>query len=230
VSRKPVLILKHGKLPLGHLTAALEKANVPYEICQTGAGEVPPEDMDSIAGIVMMGGMMGVYEQDKYPWLSREIGWVDRFIETGKPVFGICLGCQILSHIYDGEVYSGEKGLSVGFKPIELVDDDPVFGSELEGCHVPLFHGDTYDLPETAERMVRGFFYYEQAARFAENVYGVQFHPEATAEVVRCWYDYGQSDPRFPQDVAFEEFITDAEKRLPATQHWLEQFIGRLFG
>ena len=229
MSRKPILVLKHGKIAAGHLLTAFENLNIPYQICNTANGDIPPEDMDAFSGVAVMGGMMGVYEHDKYTWLSREIDWVDRFIETGKPVFGICLGCQMLAHIFDGEVYSGEKGLNVGFKRIELMDEDPTFGEELADCHVPVFHGDTYTLPDRAERMARGSYYYEQGARFAENVYGTQFHPEVTEDIIREWYEHALKDKRFQETLTLEELLDQAEKYLPKTQDWLEKFLGRLF-
>ena len=50
-----------------------------------------PSDADIL---VVLGGPIGVYEVDRYPFLRDEFAAVEKAIARGKPILGICLGAQ----------------------------------------------------------------------------------------------------------------------------------------
>jgi GMP synthase (glutamine-hydrolysing) len=145
--------------------------------------EIP--DADEIDGLIIMGGPMGVYEQDKYPWLKDEIAFIKSAIENEKQVFGVCLGAQLIAHALGARVYP-HKQKEIGWFPIEKTRerDDRFhdFPSPLTVLH---WHGDTYDLPRGAKNLFRSAICENQAFSFADNVIGVQFHLEASEDILK---------------------------------------------
>ena len=232
MSTKPIVIFNHGctQASLKKAEDTLTELGHTFIVCQLEHGNVLPA-VEDVHGCVLMGGPMSVYEEEKYPWLKNEKIWVKSFIKTGKPVFGICLGCQILAELYGGQVYRGEKGISIGFREAHLhVTDDPIFGNELKNAHVYAWHQDTFK-PAQGQRLMQGVMYNEQAVKFADNVYGVQFHPEVTLETMKKWYARDSQCPEMSKKLpCIHQETQKAAEHLPPVHLWLQNFMGRLFG
>ena len=194
-------------------------------------------DVSTVDGCVIFGGGVSVYQEQEHPWLVAEKQFVKQMCgvgkpvpgkpEPGKPVFGICLGAQLLAEIYGGAVTPGAHGVSMGFRPVDIrVVDDEIFGDELIGTSPYNWHGDVYTLA-SGERLAGGINYPQKAAKFAENVYGVQFHPEITEAILTAWY---KEDPNVPENApGLAQDLISAKLHLPAVHVWLEKFLGRLF-
>ena len=231
---RQILILCHNRVKphICKIADVLHRLKIPYEICHTSHGQRLPKDTENYRGVIIMGGPMGVYDHVNLEWLAREIAWLDEFVKSGKPVFGICLGCQMLAHIYGGTVYLGEKGLNIGFREIHLTGEDRVFGDELEGSKVMNWQGDTYTIADHCEQLASGEVYHQQAVKFADKVYGVQFHPETLESTIERWYENPKKqDERFCDKACppKEDVLSEAHKHLPQVHDWLEKFIERLF-
>lgn len=113
--------------------------------------------------LVIMGGPMGVYEQDENPWMNYEIIRVAERIMANRPTLGVCLGSQVMAAAMGAEVYNGPHN-EVGFKPVTL--NDAARGSGLEsigGVPVLHWHGDTFDLPKGATLLASTDLYTNQA-------------------------------------------------------------------
>lgn len=231
IQNKKIAIFSHGTTPrIGSIQLALEKANISWKIFELGKGDKAPETLDEFDGIILMGGPMSSYQTDEFPWLKDEMIYVEKMIEAGKPVFGICLGCQMLAGMHEGEVFAGDKGFSVGFRHLYIHEPDDTFGDELKGLNGFSWHGDTYKLGEGCDRLITGSFYHEQGVKFGENVYGVQFHPEVTEGIIQAWYMRDIQNDCLPECAKpMHEVIKEAKEHLPPVHIWLEKFIIRLF-
>jgi len=75
--------------PLGIIGEALEAVGIDAEYVRLFAGEPVPDDMRKVAGLAVMGGSMSVYEQEQYPFLSKEIRLIEAALRAGKPVLGM---------------------------------------------------------------------------------------------------------------------------------------------
>ena len=62
-------------------------------------------DADSIDWLIIMGGPMSVYEEQKYPWLVEEKKFIHQVIHKNKVVLGICLGSQLIADVLGAKVY-----------------------------------------------------------------------------------------------------------------------------
>ncbi|MBO9155098.1 type 1 glutamine amidotransferase [Chitinophaga sp. GCM10012297] len=129
------------------------------------------EDFDML---VVMGGPMGIYDEADYPWLRDEKKFIRQSIDSGKPVLGVCLGSQLLADVLGAKVYPN-RHKEIGWFPVQFHPE--LNNGELVVCH---WHGDTFDLPEGAVRLAESAACKNQAYRYGDRVYGLQFHLETT--------------------------------------------------
>src|SRR5262252_8110680 len=93
-----VLVVQHVAFEgLGTIADALRDAAVHAEYIRADQGHPIPASIGEAAGLIVMGGPMGVYEQDRYPFLQDEIRLIETALGKDKPVLGICLGSQLLA-------------------------------------------------------------------------------------------------------------------------------------
>jgi len=158
-----------------------------------GAGVPEPDD---VAGLVVMGGPMGAYETDQYPFLVAECHLMAELVRRGRPVLGVCLGAQLLAQALGAKVFAGH-GPEIGFGTVQLTAagrKDSLFTPV--GPSLPVFHwhGDTFDLPEGATLLASSPEYPHQAFRFGACVYGLQFHVEPNSDTWTAWRDHLPAD------------------------------------
>ena len=181
------LVLRHTQAEgLGLLANVLRELGIHHRYLDLGRGEPLPRDIRSVGGLIVLGGPMAAYEADKYPFLAAESGLVERALTAGRPVLGICLGAQMIAQALGARVYPGERR-EVGWAPITLTEDgrdDPVFGGEDDELVAFHMHGDTYELPPDARNLATSALYEQQAFRWGDLVYGLQFHLEFTEAII----------------------------------------------
>ena len=154
-------------------------------------------DWREFGAVVVMGGPMGAYQEDEHPWLAPEKRLLREAVDAGMPVWGVCLGAQLLASALGARVYRGETP-EVGVLPVELTPEaaaDPVFAAAPQGFHTLQWHGDSFDLPAGATLLAGSPMYPNQAFRVGRS-YGIQFHIEVPLELATEWGDvpaYAQS-------------------------------------
>lgn len=181
------LVLRHTQAEgLGLLANALREMGVHHRYLDLPRGEPLPRDLRGIGGLIVLGGPMAAYEQEKHPFLATESALVERMLAAGRPILGICLGAQLIAQVLGARVYAGERR-EVGWKPITLTDDgldDPLLAGGDPSLTVFHMHGDTYELPADARHLARSDAYEQQAFRYGDLVYGFQFHLEFTDTII----------------------------------------------
>ncbi len=186
-SVKPVLVLRHGAdIPPGYLGDVLAASGRPVETVPLYAGARVPDGFDYSA-VVSLGGVMGAYDVDRYPYLAAEKRYLADAVRRDIPVLGICLGCQLLADALGGRAYRA-PAVELGF--IELVLSaagarDPVVAAF--DAPTLVWHQDTWDPPPDAAVLARTDRYL-QAFR-SGSALGIQPHPEATPEIVKAWVE-----------------------------------------
>ncbi len=136
--------------------------------------------MDLVAPdlVVMMGGPMGVYETEAYPWIACEIERLSHRLAADRPTLGVCLGAQMMAAALGATVYPGPSK-EVGFAPIALNEAGAASPlRHIAGVPVLHWHGDTFDLPPGTELLASTEQYRHQAFRRGANLFGLQCHPE----------------------------------------------------
>lgn len=135
----------------------------------------------------VFGGAMHPDQEESHPWLTGEHRFLQRALEHELPVFGVCLGAQLLAKAAGASVHPAAEP-EVGWLPVELTDAaaaDPVFAAAPARFDAFQWHHYTYDLPAGAVELARGATC-TQAFRLGAAV-GIQFHAEVTAGQVSQW-------------------------------------------
>ncbi len=179
-----VLVVLHAATePLGALGPPLVDAGLTLDE-RLVPGPLPPS-LDGYQGIIVMGGSMGVYEADRFPFLRTEIALLSQAIARGLPALGVCLGSQILAAAGGARVYPGPAP-EVGFHAVERIADDPWLEGWPERFEPLHWHGDTFELPRGATLLASSSAYRHQAFRLG-NALGLQFHVETTEQMAVSW-------------------------------------------
>jgi len=170
---------------LGTFREAFTRRGVEVEELKAYEGEIPETDRFDI--LVILGGPMGVYEEEKYPFLKEEKELIKNSLSEGKKVLGICLGAQLIADALGSKVYKGEWEKEIGWKPVYPQDHlEMIYRDEINVFH---WHGDTFELPEGAVRMASSAMYKNQAFRVGNLAVGLQFHLEVEPEGIERWID-----------------------------------------
>ncbi|MDP9023601.1 MAG: type 1 glutamine amidotransferase [Actinomycetota bacterium] len=213
-------------------------ATRPWRLVDVSAG-APFPDLDDVRGIVVLGGSMGVHDTADHPWLEGEIAGLRAALRRGVPLFGICLGVQLLGAILGGEVRA--RGVpEIGFVPLERTAegrDDPVFAGWPDGAATLFIHDDeVVRLPDGAVATLTGSDGVA-AWRAPDGLsYGVQFHPEVDAAQVAAWCSEPRNRIRFERaGVDPDALAAEADRREPYVRavglalvgRWLDAVVGR---
>ena len=158
-----------------------------YEITCTRLFDTEPlPSIDTIDLLIIMGGPMSVNDEQIYPWLAQEKAFIQRAIETGNPVLGICLGAQLIASAMDAKVFPN-PAKEIGWFPIHSVKSNEEkafsFPEELDVFH---WHGETFSLPAGAVRIAESRGCENQAFQLGRHVIGLQFHLETTPDSARA--------------------------------------------
>jgi GMP synthase (glutamine-hydrolysing) len=177
-----VLILRHEPFEhLGHF------AEVLGDYVYHDLGEPLPQESHS--GLIIMGGPMSA--NDNLPGLKEEMGVIKKALHDDVPVLGICLGSQLIAKALGARVYRN-KEMEIGWEKVWLTEagkKDAVMGGIASPETFFHWHGETFDLPQGAEWLAYSEKCRHQAYRYGRKVYGLQFHPEVTAEMIEDWCD-----------------------------------------
>lgn len=146
---------------------------------------IPPLEGYDI--LLVMGGPMDVWEQDKHPWLAREIAAIRDWVTAGRPYLGICLGAQLLAVAMGGEVALMRGPPEVGMSQVR-VEPDPIFRGVPALCTCFQWHGaEVAELPPNARRLATSPGCGVQAFAVGAAAYGLQFHMELTDTTAEEW-------------------------------------------
>jgi len=137
--------------------------------------------------LVVMGGPMNIYEEDRYPWLAQEKACIAEAIAHGRLVLGICLGAQLIADVLGGPVTKNAYK-EIGWFPVKLsaaAADSPLFHDFPKEFMAFHWHGDTFALPPGAQHMAASVACAQQAFTYSDKVVGLQFHLESTPASVQ---------------------------------------------
>jgi GMP synthase-like glutamine amidotransferase len=142
-------------------------------------------DIDDFDWLVIMGGSMNIYEEEKYPWLREEKNFIAEAIAGKKIALGVCLGSQLIADVLGGRV-SKNRYKEIGWLPVSLTREAKnsfifsTFPNRFTAFH---WHGDTFRIPPGAARMAESEGCANQAFEYGR-VIGLQFHIEYSVDSI----------------------------------------------
>jgi GMP synthase (glutamine-hydrolysing) len=190
----------------------------------------PLPDPSAPAGVVVTGSPAMV--SDREAWSERAGEWLVRSLEAGTPILGICYGHQLLAQALGGEVGPNPRGREIGTVPLALVpdaSDDPLLGALGASTSVQVTHVESVlALPDGARVLASSQADPHHVYALGERTWGVQFHPEFDADVMRRYVD---ARAQIMRDEGLDPEAIRAEIReTPAATALLSRFVSLLDG
>jgi GMP synthase-like glutamine amidotransferase len=216
---KPVAIFRHAPTEgAGYFATVLERAGVPWTLVKVDAGEAVPADPREFSGLAFMGGPMSV--NDDLAWIAPVLRLIRESVDAGVPVLGHCLGGQLISKALGGMV-SRNPVKEIGWGDVTVTDVPAArrwFGQAPSSFVSFHWHGETFSIPEGAERVLGNAHCENQAFVFGPHL-AMQCHIEMTAEMIDTWCDTGAGEISRSKSPAVQAVATikqDVDARLRA--------------
>lgn len=172
-------------------------------------------ELSAFDWLIVMGGPMSVYDEEKYNWLQGEKEFIRNSIQADKIVIGICLGAQLIASALDAKVFpNGEK--EIGWFPVSISNNlqtNNILGEDSVPITVFHWHGDTFDLPENSIRIASSEACLNQAFLYHKKVVGLQFHFEVTEKSLQQMIAF------CGDELVAGRYIQSAEKMLEKVHH-----------
>lgn len=191
------------EVPAGVLAEWLSEWQVPFRTVRADLDEELPADP---AAVIVLGGAMGVHDEDRHPFLRPLKQFMAGLLATGTPQLGTCLGGQLLSEVAGGEVAShrrGEKGLvEIGLTGAGVAD--ALFAGVDRHFQAFQWHNDSFSIPPGARHLAESSACPGQAFRVG-NAWGLQFHPEVDAAIATAWSRRAGTGSEYADQLALVE-------------------------
>jgi GMP synthase-like glutamine amidotransferase len=223
-------VLQHVPFePPGIIETWIRKKNHKLTKTKFFADDSIPE-ISSFDWLVVMGGPMSTYEEEKYYWLKKEKEFIKSAIKNNKVVIGICLGSQLIAAALGAKVYPN-KYKEIGWFPVRTTDHSAkhnLFSSLPKELNVFHWHGDTFDLPDGTVLLAESEGCKNQLFIWEERVIGLQFHVEITEELIKGLIENGRAELKKDTYVQLEDEILKRTDLVPQCNFIMEDLLYNL--
>ncbi len=222
LSRKIAVVIHKETTSPGLVGEKIVAMGYDLDIRAPVLGHPLPGDLENYAGVVVLGGPMSV--NDNEPYLQQEMAWVQQVLDARLPYLGICLGAQMLAKVLGAQVDTHPSELEeIGYYPVQAATaGTALFPSEL---YVYQWHSQGFEIPADAVLIAEGQDFPNQAFRWGDRSYGLQFHPEMTAQMLDFWTERGADLLGGPNTQSREQQFTNHHRYQQAVDLWLEAFL-----
>jgi len=188
---------------------------------------MPDPNCDYKAALVF-GGAENLSESADVAYIQEELTWIEGWLKTNKPLLGFCLGGQMLAQALGARVAPHPEGYhEVGYFEIHPAEESNGFLDQ--PMHMYQWHKEGFEVPDGATVLAHGRGHFpNQAFRYGDNVYGLQFHPEVDASVFSTWLDEVRDIHKKPGAHEPGKQLADAELHDAPAGQWLDGFLRNL--
>ncbi len=179
-----------------YISKWLHHQSIPVKDVNLWSGDDLPE-VDEVSFLIIMGGPMNIYEEEKYPWLIKEKKFIRNVIDHNIPVLGICLGAQLISDVLGGTVtrlsYPEYGWVSVS-RTTQVTESLPFSSIIPNDLIVFQWHQDTFSIPPGAIHLFKSDTCPHQGFIYNNSTIGLQFHPELDEHDIRMFLELVEKD------------------------------------
>ena len=164
-------------------------------------GDEAPGSVREWDAIMVFGGAMHPDQDAEHPWLEGEIVFLERALDAGVPLFGVCLGSQLIARAAGAWIGPAEAP-EVGWHRVDLNEwgvTDRVLGVLPMTVEAFQWHYYTFGLPQGAIELAASPVA-RQAYRLGDRAWGIQFHAEVEREMLAAWFRDGREELGVPVD------------------------------
>jgi GMP synthase (glutamine-hydrolysing) len=137
--------------------------------------------------LIVLGGPIGVYERDAYPFIADEVAAIGARLQANKPILGICLGAQMMASALGARVAPGPVK-EIGWAPLVLTAAGRQSAlAPLGSSPVLHWHGDNCELPAGCAHLAATEHCPVQAFMRTPSQLGLQFHLETEPPRFESW-------------------------------------------
>jgi GMP synthase (glutamine-hydrolysing) len=188
MATRTVMAIRHVHFEdLGVFAAVFAQHGFAVRYVEAGVDDLAGVDPRAADILVVLGGPIGVYEADRYPFLADALRLIERRLAAGAPTLGICLGAQLIARAMGADVYPGGQK-EIGWAKVTLTER-ALPGPLRHFADTPVlhWHGDTFDLPHGTDLLASTALFPHQAFAAGANVLAFQFHPELAPAGFERW-------------------------------------------
>jgi GMP synthase (glutamine-hydrolysing) len=221
---RPILIIVHQEHSSPGLVGELLQAKgYELDIRRPCLGEPLPQTMQDHTAAIIFGGPMSANDDETLPFIRAELEWLPIAINSGKPFLGICLGAQLLARSLGATVSPHPTEMrEIGYMPIYPATGETFLSGLAQVYH---WHREGFELPQGARLLATGSLFPNQAFRYGETAYGVQFHPEITADLIERWTSAAADQLELPEAQSRETQLQKHAQFGNQMKQWLSQFL-----
>lgn len=183
-----------------------------------------PATMEEHDAVAIFGGPMSANDDHTLPFIRTELNWIPTALNAGKPLLGICLGAQLLARVLGATVAPHSADMTeIGYFPIVPTPS----GQEYFNGPLNIYHWNRegFELPQGSVLLAAGATFSQQAFRYNETAYGLQFHPEVTGAMVDKWTTLGAEQLTLPGAQSRDEQLQRHIFNDQAVEDWLKGFV-----
>lgn len=226
-----LLIILHGeKSTPGKVGLALEARGFDLDDRRPVLGHSLPDTLEDYGAVVVFGGPQSAND-DHLPGIRAELDWLEQTaLPSGKPLLGICLGAQQIARVLGAKVGPHPEGIvEIGYHSVAPTGECSTFLDETTVFYQ--WHSETFEIPSDAVHLAENEAFPGQAYRYDGCVYGLEFHPEMTREMVVSWSTYDESSHKLDLEGAqcHDTQMQGYDRHAVRSDRWLNDFLDECF-
>lgn len=226
--RRILVVVHQATSEPGLVGQVLRSNGYSLDVRCPAVGDALPKLLDAYSGVIVFGGPMSANDDDTLPFIRSELDWIPQVLEAEKPYLGVCLGAQLLARVLGATVKLHPEGIhEIGYSAVQptLHSHNPFAAL----THVYHWHQEGFEIPTDAVLLATGEVFPNQAFRYG-HAYGVQFHPEITADMIDRWTGNAPDQLVLPGAQSYEMQVEKHQRHAASVESWLKGFLLQWLG
>jgi GMP synthase (glutamine-hydrolysing) len=226
---KALLIVHQETSDPGRIGRLLREGGFALDTRCPNLGDPLPPTLDEHDAVVIFGGPMSANDGHVTPGIRAELDFIPKVMDSGRTLLGICLGAQLIARASGAAVTRHPDGVTeIGYACISPTPaGHPYFDRPMM---VYQWHREGFDLPRGATLLAENDVFVNQAFRYGEATWGVQFHPEVTRSIVERWTEKATHDLVLPGAQARDDQLASFDRYEAQLEHWSRRFLDGILG